>query len=85
MFVLSEDAGSGRVGLGGVCVGVWGARSATASALCTRFYGNPAPVIRSMQFYYCTASNPGSGADDTFVLKRCVYLCVRVTILGVLK
>ena len=27
------------------------------------FYGNPAPVIRSMQVYYCTASNPGTGAD----------------------
>ena len=35
-------------------------------------YGNPAPVIRSMQFHYCTVSNPGTGADDAFVLKRCV-------------
>ena len=31
---------------------------------------NPAPVIRSMQFHYCTVSNPGTGADDAFVLKR---------------
>ena len=36
------------------------------------FYGNPAPVIRSMQFHYCTVSNPGTGADDAFVLKCCV-------------
>ena len=36
------------------------------------FYSNPAPVIRSMQFHYCTVSNPGTGADDAFVLKRCV-------------
>ena len=35
------------------------------------FYSNPAPV-RSMQFHYCTVSNPGTGADDAFVLKRCV-------------
>ena len=41
-----------------------------ASALCTLFYGNPAPVIRSTQFYYCTASDPGTGADDAFVLKH---------------
>ena len=33
--------------------------------------GNPAPVNRSMQFYYCTVSvsNPGTGADDAFVSK----------------
>ncbi len=43
-----------------------------ASALCIRLYNNPAPVIRSMQFHYCTVSNPGTGADDAFVLKRCV-------------
>ena len=29
-----------------------------------KFYNNPAPVIRSMQFHYCTVSNPGTGADD---------------------
>ena len=40
------------------------------SALCTRVNGNPAPVIRFMQFHYCIASNPGTGADDAFVLKR---------------
>ena len=40
--------------------------------LFVRFYNNPAPVIRSMQFHYCTVSNPGTGADDAFVLKRCV-------------
>ena len=26
------------------------------------FYNNPAPVIRSTQFHYCTVSNPGSAA-----------------------
>ena len=36
--------------------------------LFVRFYNNPAPVIRSM--HYCTVRNPGTGADDTFVLKR---------------
>ena len=30
-----------------------------ASALCIRLYNNLAPVIRSMQFHYCTVSNPG--------------------------
>ena len=29
-------------------------------------YNNPAPVIRAMQFHYCTVSNPGTGADDAF-------------------
>ena len=38
--------------------------------LFVRFYNNPALVIRSMQFHYCTGSNPGTGADDAFVLKR---------------
>ena len=38
-----------------------------------RFNGNPAPVIRFMQFHYCTVSNPGTGADDAFVLKRGVW------------
>ena len=28
------------------------------------------PFIKSMQFYYRTASNPGTRADDTFVLKH---------------
>ena len=41
-----------------------------ANALCTRFYSNPAPVIRFMQFHYCTVSNPGTGADDAFVSKH---------------
>ena len=41
-----------------------------ASALSIRFNGNPAPINRSMQFHYCTDSNPGTGADDAFVLKR---------------
>ena len=27
-----------------------------ASALCTRFYSNPAPVIRSTQFHYCAVT-----------------------------
>ena len=46
-----------------------------ASALCTCFYSNPAPIIRSTQFYYCTtsiSSNLGTRADDAFVLKRCM-------------
>ena len=38
--------------------------------LFARFYNYPATVIRSMQFRYCTVSNPGTGADDAFVLKR---------------
>ena len=29
---------------------------------CSCFNGNPALVIRSMQFHYCTVSNPGTGA-----------------------
>ena len=41
-----------------------------ASALCTRVNGNPTPVISVMQFHYCTVSNPGTRADDAFVLKR---------------
>ena len=41
--------------------------------LFVRFYNNPAPVIRSMQFHNCTDSNPGTGADDAFVLKRGVW------------
>ena len=40
-----------------------------ASALCIRFYNNPAPVNKSMQFHYCTVSNPGTGADDAFVFE----------------
>ena len=40
--------------------------------LFVRFNGNPAPVIRFMQFHYCTVSNLGTGADDAFVLKRSV-------------
>ena len=35
------------------------------------FYNNPAPVNRSMQFDYCTVSNPGTGADDAFVGAAC--------------
>jgi len=34
------------------------------------FYNNPAPLNGSTQFHYCTDSNPGTGADDAFVLKR---------------
>ena len=45
----------------------------SASALCIRFYNNPAPLNGSMQFHYCTDSNPGTGADDAFVLKRGVW------------
>ena len=42
----------------------------TGCVLFVRLYNNPAPVIRSTQFHYCTVSNPGTGADDAFVLKR---------------
>ena len=42
VFLLSEDAGSGRVG--GGCEQV----------LFVRFYNNPAPLNGSMQFHYCT-------------------------------
>ena len=37
------------------------------------FYNNPAPLNGSTQFHYCTDSNPGTGADDAFVLKRGVW------------
>ena len=54
----------------------WGAISNLLLLLCEQvlfvyvFNGNPAPVIRFMQFHYCTVSNPGTRADDAFVLKR---------------
>ena len=51
----------------------YGLKIVWASAVCTRVNGNPAPVIRFMQFHYCTASSPGTGADDAFVLKRGMY------------
>ena len=38
--------------------------------LFVRFYNNPAPVNGSTQFHYCTVSNPGTGADDAFVLLK---------------
>ena len=44
-----------------------------ASALCICFYINPALLNGSTQFLYCTISNPGTGADDAFVLKRGVW------------
>ena len=37
------------------------------------FYNNPAPLNGSTQFHYCTDSNPGTGADDAFILKRGVW------------
>ena len=37
------------------------------------FYNNPAPLNGSMPFHYCTDSNPGTGADDAFVLKHSVW------------
>ena len=36
--------------------------------LFVHFYGNPALVIRFMQFYYYTARKPGTGADHAFFL-----------------
>ena len=78
-------AGGGRQGARGVLWGPIGVRISVVFADMVRFwfwfvskcslykfYNNPAPVIRSMQFHYCTVSNPGTGADDAFVLKRCV-------------
>ena len=44
-----------------------------ASALCICFYINPALLNGSTQFHYCTDSNPGTGADVAFVLKRGVW------------
>ena len=41
-------------------------------SFCTRVNGNPTLVIRFMQFHYCTVSNPGTRADNAFVLKRSV-------------
>ena len=49
------------------CTQMW------ASALCICFYINPALLNGSTQFHYCTDSNPGTGADDVFVLKRGVW------------
>ena len=40
--------------------------------LFVHFYGNPALVIRFMQFYYYTARKPGTGADHAFFFKHCV-------------
>ena len=37
------------------------------------FYNNPALLNGSTKFHYCTDSNPGTGADNTFVLKRGVW------------
>ena len=34
--------------------------SSVSNALCIHFYIKPAPVIRSIQFHYCTDSNPRS-------------------------
>ena len=45
----------------------------SASALCICFCINPAPLNGSTQFHYCTDSNPGTGADDAFVLKPGVW------------
>ena len=70
MFLLSEDAGSGRVGGGGG--GGGGGGDVSKCSLYT-FYNNPAPLNGSTQFHYCTDSNPGTGADDAFILKRGVW------------
>ena len=72
-------AGGGRQGARGVLWGPIGVRISVVFADMVRFwfwfvskcslykfYNNPAPVIRSMQFHYCTVSNPGTGADDAF-------------------
>ena len=62
MFLLSEDAGSGRVG------------GDVSKCSLYMFYNNPAPLNGSTQFHYCTDGNPGTRADDAFVLKCGVTL-----------
>ena len=42
------------------------------SALCIRFNGSPAPVIRFMQFHYCTVGNRSRWCFSPFGLKRCM-------------
>ena len=44
-----------------------------AYVLCTCFHANPALVIIHAISFNCTASKPGTRADDAFVLKRCVH------------
>ena len=44
-----------------------------ASALCIRSTIIPPLLTDPQQFHYCTDSNPGTGADDAFVLKRGVW------------
>jgi len=44
-----------------------------ASALCIRSTIIPPWLTDPQQFHYCTDSNPGTGADDAFVLKRGVW------------
>ena len=44
-----------------------------ASALCIRSTLIPTRLTDPQQFHYCTDSNPGTGADDTFVLKHGVW------------
>ena len=46
------------------CMHVW------ASVLCIRFTIIPPRLTDPCNFIYCTDSNPGTGADDAFVLKR---------------
>ena len=41
-----------------------------ASALCIRSTIIPPLLTDPQQFHYCTDSNPGTGADNAFVLKR---------------
>ena len=42
-------------------------------ALCIRFTIIPPLLTDPQQFHYCIDSNPGTGADDAFVLKRGVW------------
>jgi len=44
-----------------------------ASALCIRFAIIRPLLTDPQQFHYCTDSNPGTGADDAFVLKHGVW------------
>ena len=60
-------------GGGGVLIYIYIYICMWARALCIRLYNNPAPVMRSIQFHYCTVSNPGTGADDAFVLRNATW------------
>ena len=57
----------------GVCVWAYRPVYMWASALCIRSTIIPPRLTDPQHFHYCTDSNPGTGADDAFVLKRGVW------------